>query len=63
MAHSTVDEIVINLFTVGSNAQQAGREWQLAKEYLLEGRLTQSEIALLLGYSEQSAFREGLINR
>ena len=29
---------------------------QLAKEYLLEGRLTQSEIALLLGYSEQSAF-------
>jgi len=29
---------------------------QLAREYLLEGRLTQSEIALLLGYSEQSAF-------
>lgn len=29
---------------------------QLAKEYLSEGRLTHSEIALLLGYSEQSAF-------
>ena len=29
---------------------------QLARDYLLEGRLTQSEIALLLGYSEQSAF-------
>lgn len=29
---------------------------QLARNYLLEGRLTQSEIALLLGYSEQSAF-------
>ncbi|MAD45846.1 MAG: hypothetical protein CMI02_06805 [Oceanospirillaceae bacterium] len=29
---------------------------QLAREYLLEGHLTQSEIALLLGYSEQSAF-------
>lgn len=29
---------------------------QLAKEYLCEGRLTHSEIALLLGYSEQSAF-------
>lgn len=29
---------------------------QLAKQYLKEGRLTLSEIALLLGYSEQSAF-------
>jgi len=29
---------------------------QLAKGYLIEGRLTQSEIALLLAYSEQSAF-------
>ena len=29
---------------------------QLAQQYLLEGRLTHSEIALLLGYSEQSAF-------
>jgi AraC-like DNA-binding protein len=29
---------------------------QLAQQYLKEGRLTLSEIALLLGYSEQSAF-------
>ena len=29
---------------------------QLAREYLADARLTQSEIALLLGYSEQSAF-------
>jgi AraC-like DNA-binding protein len=29
---------------------------QLARQYLKEGRLTLSEIALLLGYSEQSAF-------
>ncbi|CAA0078791.1 HTH-type transcriptional regulator VirS [Zhongshania aliphaticivorans] len=29
---------------------------QLAREYLADKRLTQSEIALLLGYSEQSAF-------
>jgi hypothetical protein len=29
---------------------------QLAQEYLADARLTQSEIALLLGYSEQSAF-------
>jgi AraC-like DNA-binding protein len=29
---------------------------QLAKQYLKEGHLTLSEIALLLGYSEQSAF-------
>lgn len=29
---------------------------QLARQYLQEGRLTHSEIALLLGYSEQSAF-------
>lgn len=29
---------------------------QLAQQYLREGRLTLSEIALLLGYSEQSAF-------
>jgi AraC-like DNA-binding protein len=29
---------------------------QLAQQYLKEGRLTLAEIALLLGYSEQSAF-------
>jgi AraC-like DNA-binding protein len=29
---------------------------QLAREYLADARLSQSEIALLLGYSEQSAF-------
>ena len=29
---------------------------QLSQQYLKEGRLTLSEIALLLGYSEQSAF-------
>ena len=33
-----------------------GLRMQLARDYLLEGRLTQGEIALLLGYSEQSAF-------
>lgn len=30
--------------------------WQLAKQYLAEQRLTLTEIALLLGYSEHSAF-------
>jgi AraC-like DNA-binding protein len=30
--------------------------WQLAQDYLREGRLALPEIALLLGYSEQSAF-------
>jgi AraC-like DNA-binding protein len=29
---------------------------KLAREYLADARLSQSEIALLLGYSEQSAF-------
>ena len=34
----------------------ANTRMQLARKYLQEGRLTHSEIALLLGYSEQSAF-------
>lgn len=41
---------------VNFNDLLAQQRYQLAKQYLTDNRLTLSEITLLLGYSEQSAF-------
>lgn len=49
--HRKLEDIGVNFKTL---LQQTRRE--LAIEYLREGQLSMSEIALLLGYSEQSAF-------
>jgi AraC-like DNA-binding protein len=65
----TIEEVAtymkLSARTLHRRLQERGMEFkpllqktreQLAKQYLKEGRLTLSEIALLLGYSEQSAF-------